>query len=80
MKNNTLDPTIAPGYDVKGPKMIIDATVPLEYAYAARVNVPEDAKAVVENNPSEWINESDMESYRLLGGDGELGDFKTSVK
>ena len=78
-KNNTLDPTIAPGYDVKGPKMIIDATQPLEYAYAARVNVPDDIKAVVEDNPAEWINESDLQSYRSLGGDGELGDFKTTI-
>ena len=40
IKANTLDPSLT--HDIKGSKMIIDATMPIDRPFAARVNVPDE--------------------------------------
>jgi len=41
IKANTLDPSLV--HDIKGSKMIIDATMPIDRPFADRVSVPEEA-------------------------------------
>ena len=65
-KGNTLDPTVRPGYDNKNAKMIIDATVPLEYAYPARCSVPDSAKEEILSRWDELIDQTSLKRYREL--------------
>jgi 2,5-furandicarboxylate decarboxylase 1 len=41
IKGNTLDPSLV--HDISGSKLIVDATMPTDRPFAARVNVPEEA-------------------------------------
>lgn len=65
-KGNTLDPTVKPGYDVKNSKMIVDATVPLEYPYPSRVQVPDDVKADIDEEWDAFVDEEQLKQYRNL--------------
>ena len=65
-KGNTLDPTVRPEYDNKNAKMIIDATVPLEYAYPARCSVPNHAKEAILSRWDELIDQTSLRQYREL--------------
>ena len=41
IKGNTLDPSLV--HDISGIKLIVDATMPTDRPFAARVNVPAEA-------------------------------------
>jgi 2,5-furandicarboxylate decarboxylase 1 len=41
IKANTLDPSLV--HDIRGSKMVIDATMPVDRPFAKRLNIPEEA-------------------------------------
>ncbi len=57
IKANTLDPSLV--HDIRGSKMIIDATIPVDRPFADRVNVPEEALARI--NLGDFISEEKMQ-------------------
>ena len=48
IKANTLDPSLI--HDIRGSKMIIDATMPVDRPFAERVSVPDEAMARISLN------------------------------
>jgi len=51
IKGNTLDPSLV--HDIRGSKMIIDATKPVDRPFSKRLNVPDEAMARVQ--PADFI-------------------------
>ena len=62
IKANTLDPSLV--HEISGSKMIIDATIPSDRPFAARVNVPEEALAAIDL--SEYIPEKRLAEISLF--------------
>ena len=67
IKANTLDPSLV--HDIRGSKMIIDATMPVDRPFADRVNVPDASMARVKL--LDFISEDDL---------GKIPRFHDSVR
>jgi UbiD family decarboxylase len=67
IKGNTLDPSLV--HDISGSKLIVDATMPTDRPFAARVNIPEEALQRVKLE--EYIPEASLK---------KLPQFLDSVK
>ena len=67
IKGNTLDPSLV--HDISGSKLIVDATMPTDRPFAARVNIPEEALQRVKLK--EYIPEASLKN---------LSQFSDSVR
>jgi 2,5-furandicarboxylate decarboxylase 1 len=54
IKGSVLDPSLV--HDVRGSKMIIDATKPVDRPFAKRLNLPDDAPACTKDAPCAWVS------------------------
>ena len=64
IKGNTLDPSLT--HDIKGSKMIIDATKPVDRPFARRLNLPDEAMARVKLE--DFIAPETLAKVRVVDG------------
>jgi UbiD family decarboxylase len=67
IKGSVLDPSLV--HDVRGSKMIIDATKPVDRPFAKRLNLPDEALARV--RPGDFVSREVYERIPVLGESGE---------
>jgi len=63
IKGNTLDPSLV--HDIRGSKMIIDATKPVDRPFSKRINVPGEALARI--RPEDFISRDKLEKVPVTG-------------
>ena len=63
IKGNTLDPSLV--HDIRGSKMIIDATKPVDRPFSKRINVPGEALARI--RPEDFISRDKLKKVPVTG-------------